>query len=201
MDYAGPLLRKYAARHGYDLRVNREEPEDPIGQRRAKITLLQDALEDYALVVWIDADVMIGEFEEDIADDIPDFAFQAFVLEHSDWGFGPNTGVWAMRNDPHSFKFLDEVAAMTPHPAKPNSDQVLVHLALGWELNEAATTARPAHYSPFLAGTGWLPAKWNPVGYAYHQPANFRHYYARSYERKLEQMQAEFQRLREQGVI
>ena len=191
----------YAERHGYDLRINRRQPEDPIGERRAKISLLRDTLPDYDLVVWIDADVMIGSLDEDIADDVPPFAFQAFVLEHSDWGFGPNSGVWAMRNEPESFEFLDELDAIGPHPAKPNSDQVIVHLALGWKLNEAATTARPAYHSRFLERTGWLPVKWNPVGYAYNEPANFRHYYARTYERKLEQMRSEFERLQAAGVI
>lgn len=199
--YAGPLMERYAARHGYDLRVNREEPEDPTGERRAKITLLREALPDYELVVWVDADVLITKFDEDIADDVPAFAFQAFVLEHSDWGFGPNSGVWAMRNDPESFQFLDELDLIGPHPAKPNSDQVIIHLALGWKLDEPATTARPAYHSPFLERTGWLPVKWNPVGYAYHEPASFRHYYAQSYERKLEQMRAAFEQLEQQGSI
>ena len=199
--YAGPLMQLYASRHGYDLHINDKDPEDPLGERRAKIALLKEVLPRYDLVVWIDADIMIGGLDEDIADDVPDFCFQAFVLEHSDWGFGPNTGVWAMRNDAQSFEFLEELDAIGPHPAKPNSDQVIVHLALGWKLNDTATTARPAYHSRFLERTGWLPAKWNPVGYAYDQPANFRHYYARPYERKLEQMRAEFERLQAAGVI
>ena len=193
-------MEAYARRHGYDLRINRTEPDDPIGERRAKIGLLREALPHYDVVVWIDADVMIGNLDEDIADDVPGFAFQAFVLEHSDWGFGPNSGVWPMRSGAESFEFLDELDAIGPHPAKPDSDQVLVHLALGWELNEAATTARPARCSRFLPGTAWLPVKWNPVGYAYDEPANFRHYYARGYDRKLEQMRSEFERLRQQGL-
>ena len=199
--YSGPLMQQYASRHGYDLVANSREPEDPLGERRAKIVLLKEMLPRYRLVVWVDADIMIGAGDEDIAADVPDDCFQAFVLEHSDWGFGPNTGVWALRHDPQSFEFLDELDAIGPHPAKPNSDQVIVHLALGWKLNESATTARPAYHSRFLERTGWLPPKWNPVGYAYDQPANFRHYYARPYERKLEQMRAEFERLQEAGLV
>jgi hypothetical protein len=74
-------------------------------------------------VVWIDADAMFLAFDEDLADEMPAFAFQAFVLEHSHWGLGPNTGVWAMRNEPESFPFLDELDRIGPHPAKPNSDR------------------------------------------------------------------------------
>lgn len=202
MRYAEPTLRAYAARHGYDVCINWAEPRDPLGERRAKIDLLRHTLPDYDLVVWIDADAMIIAFDDDLADEIPPWAFQAFVLEHSHWGFGPNTGVWAMRNEPESYRFLDELDRIGPHPAKPNSDQVIVHLALGWELNPTATTARPGHPSPFLLRTGWLDIKWNPVGYGHREPEpNVRHFYARPYERRREQMRDELARLHRQGLL
>ena len=128
---AAVTFKKFAAIHNYDLVLNNyvaDSPEllDPLSQQAKwqKVALLESLLPDYDLVVWMDADILITRFDKDIAKQVPQDCFQAFVLEQYEDRFNPHTAVWAMRNEEMSYNFLREVQLLkTQHSwAEPTVD-------------------------------------------------------------------------------
>ena len=164
-----PSFERFADRWGYEVRATElpfdGEGADAVAQQAkwAKLRLLRDALDDHALALWLDADVLLLREDEDVADHLHPAHFQALALEHvpSEHRVNPNTGVWLMRSCPEAFAFLDAVEAAGPQPG-PWADQGAVLAALGWDRgDESYRWARPGRGSPFLAGTSWLPPAWN----------------------------------------
>ena len=166
---AKPSFQSYADRWGYELRTY-DLPVDGVradtaAQRAkwAKIGLLRQALGDFPLALWLDADVLVARSDDDIASHLHPGHFQALVLEHvpAEHRVNPNTGVWLMRSCPSAFEFLDAVEAAGPQPG-PWADQGAVLAALGWDRgDERYHWAGPGRGTQFLAGTSWLPVGWN----------------------------------------
>ncbi len=109
---ARPTFEKYAETHGYELTIhNIEDSADYKSEankaaRWARIELMENALETADFVVWVDADIMITDFNHDIADVVPPEKFQALAFEQSPLpyrlGINLNGGVWTMRSNPES---------------------------------------------------------------------------------------------------
>ena len=168
-DLSLPSFHRFAQRWDYDVRVE-SLPQDGVAAddaaqqaKWAKIRLLRAALEQYALALWVDADVLIRRTDEDIAAHLHPEHFQALGLEQVPYEHrvNPNTGVWLMRSSPDAFAFLDAIDATGPQPG-PWADQGAVLAALGWERgDERFHWARPGPGNEFLAKTSWLPVGWN----------------------------------------
>ena len=103
--------------------------------------------------------MVIKRFDRDIAEDVPPDCFQALVLEQYPHRFNPNCGVWAMRNDEMSYRFLEKIRQVDA-PEQWN-EQAAVCVALGWEVEKRIkasdpskykTYAKPAYPSEFLPG-------------------------------------------------
>lgn len=89
-----PLMERYAERHGMALFVaNLTGPRKPSWM---KVPNIIGALDHYERAVWIDADVVINRFEENILDDVPHYAAQALVPHETPCGVVPNCGVWVV---------------------------------------------------------------------------------------------------------
>ena len=168
-ELALPTFSRFAARWGYDVRAVDLPADgaaaDPAAQRAkwAKIGLLRQALNDYPLALWLDADVLLARTDEDVAGHLRDGHFQALVIEQVPFEHrvNPNTGVWLMRSCPDAFAFLDAVEAAGPQPG-PWADQGAVLAALGWDRgDEQYHGAGPGAGTAFLGGTSWLPPGWN----------------------------------------
>lgn len=168
-DYALPTFHRYADRWGYEVR-SEDLPSDGSGADRdaqqakfAKLAMLRSALTDHPLVLWLDADVLVVRFDEDVADHLHPDHFQALALEQLPFEHrvNPNTGVWLMRSCRASFDFLDAVEAVGPQPG-PWADQGAVLSALGWRRgDERYHWAGPGAGTPFLSQTSWMPPGWN----------------------------------------
>ncbi|MDV3222980.1 hypothetical protein, partial [Intrasporangium sp.] len=168
-EYALPTFHRWAARWGFVVRAEELERDgsgaDGGAQRAkwAKLTLLREALTDHPLALWLDADVLVMRFDEDISDHLHPGHFQALALEQVPYEHrvNPNTGVWLLRSCTEAFAFLDAVDAAGPQPG-PWADQGAVLAALGWRRgDDRYHWAGPGEGSPFLAGTSWLPPGWN----------------------------------------
>lgn len=168
-ELAAPGFQRYADRWAFDLRAVDLAADgaraDPSAQRAkwAKVDLMRDALGDYPLALWLDADILVVRTDDDIADHLHPDHFQALVLEHvpAEHRVNPNTGVWLMRSCPAAFEFLDAVEASGTQPG-PWADQGAVLAALGWSRgDESYHWAGPGRGSRFLAQTSWLPSGWN----------------------------------------
>jgi hypothetical protein len=168
-DLALPTFSDYAARWGFEVCAT-DLVADGIGADPAahqakwqKIRLLRQALSRFALVVWIDADVLLLRTDEDIASHLHPQHFQALALEQvpAEHRINPNTGVWVLRSHPMTTAFLDAVEAAGPQPG-PWADQGAVLAALGWDRgDETYHWARPGRGNRFLTNTSWLPTGWN----------------------------------------
>ena len=168
-DHALPTFDRFAARWGYDVRPE-ELGRDGSGADRtaqgakfAKLAILRAALTDYPLALWLDADVLVVRFDEDVADHLHPDHFQALALEQVPFEHrvNPNTGVWLLRSCPEAFDFLAAVEEAGPQPG-PWADQGAVLATLGWRRGDAAYHwAGPGTGSPFLEHTSWLPPGWN----------------------------------------
>jgi hypothetical protein len=162
LDVARPSFERYAEAHGYKLVIpNRYLLPAGRSPHWAKVALLEDALSDHDLVVWLDADTMIVDVAHDVADDLVATAFQGLVMQQSASGWSPSTGVWAMRSEQRSASFLEEVRGLGELERFVWHDQRAVMQALGWELPPASRGGGLVYASPHLAGTGWLPPEWN----------------------------------------
>lgn len=172
LDVAAPTFRRYADRHGYELRLDRSLDDtaavaDPRARARVrweKVRLLRSLLPDHEVVFWLDADAVVCRDDRDVVEDLPPGRFQGLVLETFPDRTNPNTGVWVLRNVPAALRFLDAVldVGQLEHSW---ADQAAVCHLLGWDLGDRhGHGARRARVSPFLAGTAWLPGEWNTVG-------------------------------------
>lgn len=168
-EFALPTFRRLADRWGYDVhavdvQVDGEgASESAQAAKWLKVSLLRQALRDYPMALWLDADVLVMRTDEDIADHLHPDHFQALALEHVPFEHrvNPNTGVWLMRSCAESFSFLDAVLAAGRQPG-PWSDQGAVLAALGWRRgDDQYHWAGPGLGSPFLLRTSWLPTGWN----------------------------------------
>ncbi|CAN5574386.1 hypothetical protein BH10ACT10_BH10ACT10_00240 [soil metagenome] len=168
-DLAVPGFRRYAERWSLDLRVVDLDVDgakaDPSAQRAkwAKVDLMREALGEFPLALWLDADILMARIDDDIAAHLHPDHFQALGLEQvpAEHRVNPNTGVWLMRSCPASFDFLDAVETCGTQPG-PWADQGAVLAALGWHRgDESYHWAGPGSGSLFLAGTSWLPSGWN----------------------------------------
>lgn len=168
-ELALPTFREFALRWGYEVMV-RDLPQDGAASdtgaqaaKWAKIPLLREALSRFSLALWLDADVLLLRYDEDVRRHLQPGSFQAFVMEQVplESRINPNTGVWLMRSCPAAFAFLDAVSAAGQQPG-PWADQGAVLKALNWDRGDQSYHgARPGAGNEFLAGTSWLPAGWN----------------------------------------
>lgn len=148
-DLALPTFVRFAERWGYCVNVEDLAADgvraDPAAQRAkwAKLGLLREALTRFAMALWVDADVLICRYDEDVASHLPTGDFQALGLEQvpHEHRVNPNTGVWLMRSGPAAFAFLDEVLSVGRQPG-PWADQGAVLAALGWDAATSGTGER-----------------------------------------------------------
>jgi hypothetical protein len=170
--YSLPTFQRFADRFAYDVLASRLDEDGASDDRRAtnaarwaKLPLLRQALESYDIVVWLDADVMICRFDDDIAAHLAPEKFQAFALEQvpQDRRVNPNTGVWVLRGGRQVSRFLHAVER-AGQQAGPWADQAAVMKVLGWDRGGSIYHgAGPGAGSRFLRGTGWLPPSWNQL--------------------------------------
>lgn len=168
-ELAVPTFRSYAQAWGYEVHAVDLASDgvgaDPDAQRVkwAKVSLLREALRDHAVVVWLDADVLLLRQDEDVASLLHPRAFQGLVLEHvpAEDRVNPNTGVWVLRSCPTALAFLQAVEAAGRQPG-PWADQGAVLAALGWRRGDQRYRgARPGAPTAFSRRTSWLPDRWN----------------------------------------
>jgi hypothetical protein len=168
-----PTFWRFAERFDYDVVAARlpgdgadESRQQTNAARWAKIGILREALARHELVVWLDADIMICRFDDDVSRHLAPDKFQAFALEQvpQDRRANPNTGVWVLRSGRKARAFLDAVERAGQQYG-PWADQGAVIRVLGWDRGHGPFYhgAGPGRGSRFLKGTGWLPPSWNQL--------------------------------------
>jgi hypothetical protein len=159
-----PTFRAYAERHGYDLVTSTAAPpERPPAW--AKVPLIRSTLDDHDLVLWIDADAVIVDGSEDIADALAPDAQLALVQHRRDDELIPNTGVMVWRSGEFARSLLDRMWAAKQYIDHPWWENAALLDALGYDvprftrldrLRRRRLRARPAP-----PGVHFLPGHWN----------------------------------------
>lgn len=202
IDYTLPTWEVFADLHDWGIYVVDERPEgvasDIRSGRAAKIGIIEEALQDNDLVLWIDADAMIVDASEDIAYAIRPDDFQALVMEQVGVRTNPNTGVWLLRQDEETSRFLADVKVAPMEP--PFADQAQVMHVLGWG-TKYPHGMKPMRGSEYLPRTGWMSPSWNTIFPAPHHPTRIRHFAGGSREQRLNGLSEELAKLVEAGAV
>jgi hypothetical protein len=168
-----PTFQAFARRHGYEL-ITSAQNTTGRPPAWAKVPMLREAVDDYELVVWIDADAVIVDDSRDIAGELE--RDLALARHRRGDQLVPNTGVMVLRSGAFARKLLDEMWAakrFIHHPWWENA--ALLHL-FGYDLPAALepglrgrlrrlTGRRLAQVrpSPYEHGVQFLPPEWNSV--------------------------------------
>ena len=217
MDCAEPTFARYAEQFGYELIIDRTikdaadyRSELNKAARWGRIAMMKEVLQDpFDLAVWFDADILITRFDRDIADDLATDCFQGFVWEQSPLpyrrGVNINGGVWPIRQDPDSTRFIGELEKIGMDATGIWADQEAMCKVLGVVMGNSIDgnfMSRPMHPSLFYDRTDWLPAVWNPTGLAKGMAGGrVIHYAGLTNEERLPLMQAQLAAMQDDGIL
>jgi glycosyl transferase family (putative galactosyltransferase) len=176
LEISRPTFEAYARRHGYELITSTEtRPGRPPAW--AKVPMLREALESFELVLWIDADAVIVDGRDDVAELLqPD---RSLALVRHGENQVPNTGVMLWRAGELARELLDRTWNATRFIDHPWWENAALLDALGYDLPgeldpgvrarlSRALRRRPRRFaaarpSPFTAAVQFLPLEWNSV--------------------------------------
>lgn len=160
LEIARPTLEAYADRNDYELLTaeHRLAPDRPPSW--GKVVLLHELVQQYDLVLWIDADALFVDVTRDVADEIRQHRF-LHLVEHR---IGDerifNCGVMAFRGGALSRRFLERVWNQRDLVFHEWWENAAVLRLLGYRLQHPIRPARP---SAWLAGVGRLGGEWNSI--------------------------------------
>jgi hypothetical protein len=154
----------YAARHGYDLRLETEvvAPERPPAW--SKIALVRELLDGYDEVLWIDADAIFLDISKDIAELVrpgKDLYLVEHLYEQDDSWRSANTGVFLVRSTRWARRFLDRVWAAEQYVDHAWWENAAVLDLLGYELPADLTPPRKLEPTKFDARVELIGLEWN----------------------------------------
>lgn len=181
-------FRIYADRHGYDVELREEllAPDRPASW--SKVLLVQELLESYDVVFCIDADAAIVDPSRDIVDDLRDDALIGLVAHEYDGQRIPNCGVWVLRRDRRTRRFLQRVWRQTQYLDHKWWENAAVLELLGYRLEPSVELVRRRR---MLDRVQFLDQAWNSI--AMHESPHpwVRHYPGESQEHRLAHLRAD----------
>lgn len=151
-----PTFQRYADLHGYELLVFEDVPRDRPASWY-KVSGMLQTLQDFDEVLWLDADVLVLNPDEDLAETVPGWAWQALVKHHTVDGEVPNHGVWFVRRP--MTPVLEKIWGMLQYLNHPWWEQ-----AAGCELLGYDPWQRPMqrlYDTDLYRHTFFLPLEWN----------------------------------------
>jgi galactosyl transferase GMA12/MNN10 family len=159
LDVALPSFEAFAERHGYDLLIPATVPDDrpPSWQ---KIPLLTEALDDYAEVLWVDADAVIIDDADDV--DVPARYWQALVAHRTFDGEVPGAGFWFLRRP--MLPVLERMWGMTQYLHHGWWEQAALADSMGYAGHPLGNGGSPLHYehaTELYARTCFLDNGWS----------------------------------------
>lgn len=184
-----PTFAAYADTHDYDLFIPSSSYfskwNSILDDRCAswlKVLLLQELLEKYDEVLWLDCDVAVLRFDKDIAEDTTNAPMHMVVHETQD-GAVPNCGVWYLKK-----QAAETLAKLWQHNSFKRSSgwweqAALIHV-LGGEPDATPTVTPPG---PLW---GELPYEWNPhVRSSLGLPDDMRFFHATTFKDRQKAME------------
>jgi hypothetical protein len=171
---SGMSFVEYGRRWGWDVILS---AEDLAGGRPApwgKVTLIRELLDDYELVLWLDADAVFVDAQADLAQVVVE-GKDLYLVEHR-WGEPvnamPNTGVLLIRSTPWSRSFVERWSSYDHLASQPWTDNAALVELIGYQL-EPVRLVRP---NEDLERVGFLPLAWNSVAASESPRPYVKHY-------------------------
>jgi nucleotide-diphospho-sugar transferase len=156
---ASVTFRRYAKRHDYVLDLHEEVIDRDRPPAWSKVALIRRLLDQYELVLWLDADIVVVRSDRDIADELPADRFMAMV-EHTVAGrANPNTGVMVIRASDEARRFFAEVWEQTQYLNHRWWEQAAVMDLLGYD----PETGERVRESKWHDRIHWLAKEWNSI--------------------------------------
>jgi hypothetical protein len=185
-----PRLRRYAARHGLDVWcVNLDGPRPPSWQ---KVLHMIEALDSgYERVLWVDADVVVGDLERNLFDEHRPDAWQALVVHETNCGSVPNCGVWLVTRCMRSH--LVEAWEREYFTTHPWWEQAAILELMGYRVTQDPT-AHLHQPTELFARTQVLGPEWNHHPHDRNQVAEPRFWHATQYADRLATVRAMVER-------
>ena len=157
-----PRLHAYAEKHGMGFYCD----DLPKATKRPppwkKFALIAHGLSQADTVIWVDADVYVLNFIDDIMAGVPDDAWQAMVRHQTNEGDVPNTGVWVVRRPMLMYLMA---AAMSDHLVNhPWWEQAAIHAMMGFEFGPNGN--QHVHETTLYRQTHWLDESFNICRYS-----------------------------------
>ena len=171
---ARTTMAPYARRHGYDLHLHTEVVDRSRPAPWSKVALLRRLQDDYDVLLWLDADLMVVDPARDVAGELAPGAVMGLVEHHlRDGGVMPNTGVWLLRTGDACARLLDEVWAQEDLVEHRWWENAAVCRLLGYDLEPL----RRGPSTPWRERTTMLDPRWNVTRDApAPRPHRIRHY-------------------------
>ena len=160
LDQSLHTFRRFGERHGYDVVVGGEDVIEDRAPAWNKVLLLQNLLESYDYVLWIDADAIILDDSVDPVSLLGDGHYQALVRYRWNEEECACTGVWLLRSVEKARAFLDAVwkggeGYVRLHPW----EQAAAMRLLGYSVDPDRFIA-PTEWTN---GTLWLANEWDTI--------------------------------------
>lgn len=155
-----PSHARFCESHGYDLVVWQPQASSRFPQVKGreaswmKVAVASKLLDDYDVVLWLDADVAVLRHDADIVESCDGPPMQMVVHKTPD-GMVPNCGVWVLRKPARSF--LDSLWSVPDdHKSAWWWEQSAVIRSLGGSTADGSASVPP--------GPMWgeLQYQWNP---------------------------------------
>lgn len=169
LEIARPSFEAFAHAHGYNLRVYDPDPDPFWPFPWLKVACIQDALKDYDEVLWVDSDIVITDPSEDLP--VPDEAWQAMAVHHTQDGQVPNTGVWLCRRAMK--RWLASLWEMHDYRNHPWWEQGALLAAMGY--NSWARPIALTEPTELFTRTHFLTTEWNSHPWDEAEHPRFRH--------------------------
>ncbi len=165
-------------------------PEEPPAWE--KLRQIEEALTNYDVVVWLDADAVIVDHDQDLCQAVPEGSWLAMV-EHRFGGRAPdhfNSGVMLFRRCPEARHFIREAQALQGFRFHRWWDQAAILYLLGYTLRG---TKRHRDTGAFRALTQ-LPLEWNSIPGATAEHPRIKHYAGIGNVQRLRLLRADVER-------
>ena len=162
----------YAARHDYDLVLRHDADDASRHPAWSKVPLILQLLEEYDLVLWLDADAIIVELQIDIAAERRPDRWMYLARLRTCEGVVPNTGVWMVTSCEEAKRFLRIVNAHEAYTNHKWWENAAVIDLLGY----AFDPLRPNTENQFTAGVEYLDHCWNSIAQDTAESPRIKHY-------------------------
>lgn len=161
---ASPTLVAYAKRWKWDVVLSSENLANDRPPAWAKVRLMQQLLDEYEMILWIDSDALIVELDRDIMAELPQTNSDIYLVEHAqaapENAVVPNSGVLLLRRSPYTADFLKRMWDMTEFIEHNWWENAALLAMLGHSLEAPWQLIEP---TSDRAHVGFLDLAWNSV--------------------------------------